>query len=434
MTYTCLYAQSWLPNNFLVILLSVAVISFVYLATRFVPGSTKAKLTGVIRMEITQVFISMMIILALLGTTSFLCGAVTSVTAAIAQPSPVTPTTTECTGPLIGTSVCMPFPALPEANIAVTAATQPGDPFAYALAYTGNYAFDIGPNLAVQLYSFSYSYAIVGVIWSQIGDVIGELWPSFIPKIYDEGPLSIGVSLPIGTTLDAPYSILSDLFLDILSPIVMLGVGIMLFQYIILVVSQAAAFALILPIALIMRSLSFSGPNLRTAANSILAIAIALYVVYPVMIVFNSYFLHWLFTPCAGSTVTTSCNPEASYLAVTYSHDNLNSLFSMTTACAGSPISIFGQPIPIICSPAAFFGTLIQAANGLTSLGGIVSGASGDELVQGVQYSVLAVSEFMFTTIFLFAVDITVTMGLAMGMARAFDSGVEGASSFWSAI
>ncbi len=74
---------------------------------------------------------------------------------------------------------------------------------------------------------------------------------------------------------------------------------------------------------------------------------------------------------------------------------------------------------------------MVQLGNGLTS---IVNGASGDELVQGVQYSVLAVSEFMFNTIFIFAIDITVTMGFAMGLAKALDDGIEGAASFWSSI
>jgi hypothetical protein len=436
MTYTCTYGTSWLGNNFLVILLSIAVLSFVYLASRFLPGSTRMKLTGVIRMELTQVFISMIIILALLGTTSFICSAAASVTSFIGSPSPVSQNSVACSA-FVGSSVCIPFPALPEANVAVTAATQPGDPFAYALAYTGNYAFDTGPRLGIEIYAFSYSYAIVAVIWSQISDAIGKLWPTFSPS-FNAGPVQVSLALPVGTDLSTPYSILSGLFMDILSPMVMLGVGIMLIQYLILVISQASAFAIILPIALIMRLLPFGGANMRYAANSMIAIAIALYIVYPVMVVFDSYFIHWLFTPCAiGATNTAACNPEAGYLLITYSHDNLNSLFSSTSCSFTFNLPFIPFSLPIC--PSDFFGFMMQLDNAVSSLPGAIPfvgivNASGDQIIQGVQYIALSISEFMFIVVVLFAVNMTVALGFAVGLAKALESGVEGAASFWSSI
>ena len=54
MSYTCTYSTSWMPNNVLVIMFSIAVIAFVYLASRFLPGSTRMKVTGVIKMELTM--------------------------------------------------------------------------------------------------------------------------------------------------------------------------------------------------------------------------------------------------------------------------------------------------------------------------------------------------------------------------------------------
>ncbi len=436
MAYTCTYGTSWLGNNFLVILLSIAVLSFVYLASRFLPGGTRMKINGVVKMELTQVFISMIIILALLGTTSFICSAAASVTSAIGNPNPVTQSSVVCST-FVGSSVCIPFPALQEANVAVTASTQPGDPFAYALAYTGNYAFDTGPRLGIELYAFSYSYAIVAAIWSQISSALGELWPTFARE-FNVGPVQVSIEMPVGVDLSAPYTILSGLFLDILSPMVMLGVGIMLFQYLILVISQASAFAIILPVALVMRSLPFGGANLRYAANSMIAIAIALYIVYPVMVVVDSYFIHWLFTPCAiGATNTAACNPEAGYLLITYSHDNLNSMFSSTACSYNLPLPFISFALPIC--PSDFFAFMIQLSNEVSSLPGAIPfvgivNASGDQIIQGVQYIALSISEFMFIVVVLFAINITVTLGFAIGFAKALESGIEGAAGFWSAI
>ena len=188
-----------------------------------------------------------------------------------------------------------------------------------------------------------------------------------------------------------------------------------------------------------MRSLGFAGANLRYAANSLLAIAIALYIIYPTTVVLDSYFIHWLFTPCpAGGINTAACNPDAGYLLVTYSHDNLNNMFSNNAGCSGPSLTLpGGYTFHVLPCGSGFFGFIVQLQNSFSSsLGGLfgIVNSSGDQLVQGVQFMVLSISEFMFIVVLLFAMNIMITLGFAMGLAKALEQGVEGAASFWSAV
>ena len=52
---------------------------------------------------------------------------------------------------------------------------------------------------------------------------------------------------------------------------------------------EASALTIVAPIAIVMRSLSFMGPQLRRMSNLFLAMAIGFYFVLPLMIVLNSY-------------------------------------------------------------------------------------------------------------------------------------------------
>lgn len=397
-------------------------ISLVYLLSRILPTHVRAMLTGVTKIEITQVFISVFILVILFGTTTYLCSAVTSISQSVAQPIPIVPSVNST----------VPFPALETPN--VTTAAETGDPFAFAESYTGNYAFNIGPNLAIQTYAYSYSFAILSAIWTQAGSLISSIVGDFNPVNNAAlGPFQVNVSFPVGIDLGVAYGILSALFLDVLSPLIILGIGIMLLQYLFLVISQATAFVLILPVALVMRSIAFSGANLRPAANSLLAIAIALYIIYPLMIVFNSYVLHWMFTPCNAATQLNplSCNPSALYLQYTYDHDNLEGVLG--NQCTATSFSIFGLPIAVPSCGSAL-GYLESLPGVLANTFSAIVFYTGDETILGIQYILLEISEFMFIVIVMFAIDITVTLGFAMGLTRALNGGIEGAASFWSNI
>ncbi len=50
------------------------------------------------------------------------------------------------------------------------------------------------------------------------------------------------------------------------------------------------------------------------------------------------------------------------------------------------------------------------------------------------QQLITAVGQYFFVAVVLFAVNIAITAGFAMGLTKALNSGVEGAASFWSAL
>ncbi|MFI5412807.1 MAG: hypothetical protein ACHQX1_02860, partial [Candidatus Micrarchaeales archaeon] len=155
---TCDYGTSWLGVNALIIMGSFLVIVVVYLLSRSLPSNTKAKITGITKIEITQVFISIMILLILFSVTSALCLTTVSVANSVAQPNSITQTYS---------ASGIPFPALQTANVYTASLT--GNPFTYAESYTGNYAFNIGPNLGIQVYAYSYSFTVMSLIWYTIG-------------------------------------------------------------------------------------------------------------------------------------------------------------------------------------------------------------------------------------------------------------------------
>lgn len=422
MAFVCSYGTSWLGINSLVILMSLSVVIVVYMLSRFLPANTRAKLTGITKIELTQILISVFILTILVSITSALCLTTVSIGEAASSPNSIVSSYTSA----------VPFPALETPNVVVAA--QTGDPFTYAESYTGNYAFNIGPNLAIQIYSYSYSFAIVSLIWYQVGDVLSDILPALNPV--NTGPVSI--SLPLGIDLGIPYGTLSDVFIDILAPLTVLGIGIMLAQYILLVLSESIAFLVILPVALVLRSVAFSGGALRSAANSILAIAIAIYIIYPVMVVFDSYIVHWMFTECNG-VATVSCNPSAVYLQATYSHEILCSLTSYGTAYQNCVIPEQSYPTSLtLQSGATFnFNMFAYAIDSITSIGNFFSGLfgyNGETTVLAVQYVILELSEFLFIVIVLFAINLTVTVGFSIGLTKALNNGIEGAASFWTNI
>jgi hypothetical protein len=415
--FACDYGTGWLGINSVVILVAFFVITLVYLLSRALPVATRAKITGVVKIELTQVLISVFILVVLFSITSALCLTTISIGQMVAQPPPQQQYSSQ-----------VPFPALQVPTVsAATIAT--GDPFAYSESYVGNYAFYIGPSLGIQVYAYSYSYSILAGVWSNIG---GSVASALSPLSLFSGSF-LSVTTPVAIDLGIPYSILGDLYLDIFGPLVILGIGIMLMQYLVLIASQYAAFAIILPIALVMRSVAFSGGTLRSGANSILAVAIGLYIIYPVMIVFNSYIIHWMFTSCIGGVVTTSCNPSALYLQQnTYNHDSISMLL-LAGKSQTLNYNVYGIPISlptfqdIVGDFQLAYGS---AANGLTS----IFGYNGDQATLGIQGILLEISEYMFVVIVLFAINLTVTVGFSMGLTKALNGGVEGAASFWGSL
>ncbi len=389
------FSDGWLGINFLVILVSIVIISAVYMLSNFVPGPTRAKITSMTKVELTQVFISAIIITALLGFTTVASGLSTYMTRGLTQSAQ--------TG---------------------TGSTQFCDPFQSAEFYVRNLTFNTGISLVSSIYSTSVSYSID----SQAFDA---LYQGIYANMPAESGITSGVQLGfakvtfiLGSNIGVAYSTFSGALMDVFSPFMMVGMGSLYIQFVLLPLIQALAFAVILPVALIMRSLAFAGQGLRPAANTVLAIAIAAYIVYPMMVSFDPVLMNWIFTQC-GSAVSMQnsfgCNPTSGYVGTGYALSNIQAAQFLQSSPINSGINLFNIHFNI---PAI---TTTQFVNAL----GYLNPAS---VVSSLQTIANKMSQFLFQSTFLFALDMAITMGFAVGLAKALSSGIEGAASFWSSL
>lgn len=384
MPNTCvLYgATNWAGISILVILLSLLITAAVFAGSTIFPIRTQAQIKQAARAELTQAIISAVILVILASTATAACALSTNI-----------------------------------AN-SLHASTTTTNPFQYAEYYIGNLSTNTGLNLLTTVYSISVSYSIesqvlnnagtllntaVNTIANQLGTVLG-----FATKAV--GSIAIGGASGLSTL----FALLSTTYLDVIAPLITIAIGLLIIQFLALPVLQYAAFSILLPVAIAMRSLAFLGRNLRAASNTILAIAIAAYIIYPIMIAFNSYAIAWIFS---GS------NPSFQYLKTTYVVPNIpsNSFFALiqTTPSNGIYGSITNIFLPFVTSSLAQSGGVI--INPFT-------------IQTQAQMIVNQTAQFLFASIIMIVIDIAVTLGFAVGLANALNSGVEGAGSFWSGI
>lgn len=363
------YVNSWLSINYLVIAVSFLILALLYMLSNFFPGATKSKVSNLLKVDITQLMLSIVIILILLGMSQLTC----NITSSLSQT-------------LVGTSL---------------------SPFQYADFYIGNLAMNTGLKLLGSIYSTSVTYAIDSRVLTTIGETS--------PLAHLGNASVIGVNINIGQDFGAAYGSLSDVYFDLFAPFTILSIGALFLQYISLPLIEFTAFVVVLPIALVLRSISLTGSGLRTTANAFLAIAIAAYLVYPLMIAFNSYAINWIFSGNNPLYGCTGC------ISTAYSLNNIPSSFFNSVSSQG--VTFDGVTTPAISS-------LI----GSTYFSDLGAQFDPSYVISSAQTSITEISQFLFTAIFMFGIDITVTIGFAMGLAKGLNSGVEGAGSFWSSI
>ncbi len=377
------YVNSWLGINFAVILAGIFVVTLVYMLSRFLPSSMKGKITSVMRVELTQLFISVIIIIVLLGAASTACSASTAISQHVTH-------TTE-------------------------------SPFAYSDYYIGNLTLNTGLRLLTNVYLTSIDYGIDSRVYPALINYEGPGFLSYSSQIKSTSTANPGaeifsVSFNFGEDLGANFGILSDLYLAVFGPIITLVIGSLFVQYLSIPIFEYTAFTIVLPVALIMRSIAYSASGsggLRSASNAVLAIAIAVYLIYPLMISYNSYIVNWIFSVQ---------NPYFQYLHTSFTLDSLPSTFfsSLSSSVSGSFLGISTPSLNSLLGNYASTGVLplfdpfAVTSQVLTTI---------DEMAQ-----------FIFVGIFLFGLDVTVTLGFAQSLASSLDAGIEGAASFWGNI
>ncbi len=364
------YTSAFLGINYLVILTGFAIVSFVYMLSRFLPGSLSGKLSGVTKVEFVELVISAVIIGIVLVFASVACGITY--------------------------------------NISQSVTGSGSSPLIFADSYIANLTFNTGLGLLTHIYSFSISYALAGSMYGYVSNLLS----SYLLKEEPTGALlGISVAFPVGNDIGGLYSILSDMFAGVLAPLVITALGMLFVQWLSLPIIEATAFVIVLPVAIAMRAFAYAaaGGGLRQAANSILAIAIAAYIVYPTAIAFDPWIINWIYGPA---------NPSYQYLPS----------YTVTSVPPGVFSGLGGGAFQ---TP----GFLIQIPGVSELLAQTYNlGLPTDPFSAANQLAGLIneVAQFFFIGVFLFAIDLGITIAFAMGLARALNSGIEGETRFWS--
>ncbi|MDE1856617.1 MAG: hypothetical protein KGH98_00870 [Candidatus Micrarchaeota archaeon] len=387
------YASGWLGVNFTVILVGLLTIAAVYMFSRYLPTNIRTRFTSMVRGEIIQMVISGVIIMVLALTASTVCGVSSSLSQGI-------------TG-------------------------QQMSPFQFADYYIGNLTFNTGMGMLSQVYTDAMSSALTGQLYYAsaqallniaLGGYLNKFnvgTPLFKLKSGAPAGTAVYVTPYIGTNIGVTFAILSKLYLDIFSPILIVTTGAMLLQYILVPLAQYTAFVIILPIAIALRSIAFAGAGggLRSAANSMIAIAVAFYIVYPLTISMDAYIMTWMFS---------SSNPSYQYLhTFNFSISNLPPTFFQQAVSSTSATTVTIPGFSISPYAIGFLGNILTGnyfiSNFLTPWVGL------DDLTAKM-------ATFIFQAIVLFALNLGITIAFAVNLSKALNAGIEGATPLWSGI
>lgn len=379
------YANNWLGVNYLIIIIGFLLVSVIYIISKFLPSDTKGRISGITKVEVTQLLISAIIIAVIM---------------------------------IFATAACNVSTTLSQ-NLVGTAQ----QPFQYAEYYIGNLTFGTGFKLLAYMYSLSITYTIEGRVLTKLSvDNSYFLGLSAPPA----GAAGIYIQPILAYYFDIPFYIAADFYLGLFSPLIIVAIGMLFLQFLLLPVIEFSAFTLILPLALIVRSVSYAGASngLRNVGNGLLALSIALYIIYPMTIALDGYIIHWIF--CTGTFAGAACpNPTYAYLQNTIAMTQIPSTFFSSTATqtTSSLGSVGGVGIS---SPSVL--SLLETVGSL----GISHGYFSPTTIPMQAQQIIDIgAQFLFQAVVLFALDLAITIAFAQSMARALNSGIEGAVQFW---
>ncbi len=362
------YVNSWLGPSIIVILTAFLIIAIIYMLSGIFQSSLRSKMRVMVKSEVVQLVISAVIIAILIGSAATAC----NISASISQS-------------LVKSSL---------------------NPIQYSEYYIGNLSMNTG----LKLLSYLYTTSIVYGIDARILHIIGNSFNFFQTRAV------LGIELDFGVNLSIPYGFLAALYTGILSPFLIIVIGMLLLQYILLPLIQYTAFTVVLPVTLIVRSIAYIGTSrgLRSAANALLAIAIAFYLIYPLTIGLDSLIVHWIYS---------SANPTFTYLQSTLQFNQIPSTFLSTTASTLTGPTGFGFSTQSISS-------LLNSASTL----GIAKFLNPINVPQEANFIITTMAQFIFVGIFLFALNMGITVAFALSLSKALDAGIDGAGSFWRGL
>ncbi len=235
----------------------------------------------------------------------------------------------------------------------------------------------------------------------------------------------LAVSINYSGSLSNVYASYSNTY-AVYSGFIVITFGALFILYFLFPIISTLGLGLIIPIAIVMRTISFVGPKLREASNAFIALGVALYFVLPLAVAANQSIVNWVY--CSGAT-TTTCNPYIVYLGP-YKLNNIPtaSFLNKNTTPFGN---IGGVSLSI---PASFFGATVSGSGSFVSF--LQNLAEGLVLLPNqVNNYTAQVAQYVFEGIVLIALDFAITMGFAQGLYKGLNAipGIlGGGQAFWS--
>ena len=369
----------WISINTLVVILMVTIAALVYAIAGFFPPERREKIKGVVRYEIVEAIISVFIILTLILFASFACNA---------------------GGALVGQNGYSGV-------------------FNAADGYVGGLLFTNGLGMMSNLYIVSTQYEVASSFFFEGGDVSWSAVNQGLKALagYLGGTLkavlgAVSFEIPLqGATF---FIKLSVLFSTVYGAMMDTSFGGLFILFLMLKIIEATALTVVAPVAILMRSLSFTGPQLRRTSNLFLAIAIGFYFVLPLMILLNVYVASCLNLGTGSVTGTCSYPYFSAYLQGYKALTPQASLFT-----TGTTVPLNSQMLPSFASgislPLSFYSAAFPGG-GSQLMETIINGG-GVALQYGTQ-----VAGFLFMGIVLIALDLGVTAGFIVGITKGLDA------------
>ncbi len=378
-SYGALNQNLWININFIVVLLMLTVAAFVYTLAVLLPTATREKLRGAAKTEAAQGVIALVIVMALIGFAATSCqvGAIFA-------------------GGLTSTTY--------------------QNPMSFSQHYLENLLFLKSTSIFTGMYAASALYLMYGNVVETIVQTL-------------EGYVGGFLDLQLGANVIQVYYAYAGVLTGTYSALLVASFGVLFVFVLLLPLINSLAMTVLAPLSIVMRSLPFTGPRLREAADAFLGIAIAFYFILPLTITMDSYIVNWMYTPCSPTytaSLQTSCNPYSSYL--------------QSNPIASLPIDKIFSSSPSSTVTGSNFGTfninfLVGAVGGN---GGILSVLGNSwknffALPQVIDSYGSEIAQFMFQAIVLMALDIAITIGFAQGLSKGLSSlsGAIGAGPFW---
>lgn len=379
-TYGFINQNDWISINALIVLAIMVISGIIYAIGGITPGRTKEKFIGIAKYEFVEGIVGLLIIAFLVVFSSALCGAASSISQQI-----------------VGTSY---------------------NQFQFSQYYVGTLLFDRGATILTELFSTSTQFYILGMAFNSGAPIFEELLNKVLPG-FSAGWFSINMT--VSPSFGDVYSTYSSVFSDDFGGLILISFGGLFLIFLILPIIAAISLTVLVPIAIAMRSVGFAGPRLREAANSFLALGIALYFIFPMAIIFNAYVVSWVYCTGISGVSVPSCMPGnlAKYVG-TY---QLNTIPTGQLFTENS-LSISGN------------GLLGGLSLSSSIYGLLFSGLSSQDVAEapsGIAHFGNIVAEYLFEGVVLVALDFAITIGFAIGLTKGLNSlaNLISAGPFW---